>query len=94
MARIGKGSGDDDGAKPPQSSVLSPQSFVMIRVLLAEDQAMIRGALAALLALEADIEVVAEVARGDERFWTSKCPVAMGSPPPPRCTSNCPPAAC
>jgi len=38
----------------------------MIRVLLAEDQAMIRGALAALLSLEEDIEVVAEVARGDE----------------------------
>ena len=38
----------------------------MIRVLLAEDQALVRGALAALLGLEADIEVVAEVARGDE----------------------------
>jgi two-component system response regulator DesR len=38
----------------------------MIRVLLAEDQAMVRGALAALLGLEDDIEVVAEVARGDE----------------------------
>lgn len=38
----------------------------MIRVLLAEDQAMVRGALAALLGLEGDIEVVAEVARGDE----------------------------
>ncbi|MEO7002407.1 MAG: response regulator transcription factor [Ktedonobacterales bacterium] len=38
----------------------------MIRVLLAEDQAMVRGALAALLTLEADIEVVAEVTRGDE----------------------------
>ena len=38
----------------------------MIRVLLAEDQAMVRGALAALLRLEADIAVVAEVARGDE----------------------------
>ncbi len=38
----------------------------MIRVLLAEDQAMVRGALAALLRLEDDIAVVAEVARGDE----------------------------
>src|ERR687886_343737 len=37
-----------------------------VRVLLAEDQAMVRWALAALLALEGDIEVVAEVARGDE----------------------------
>lgn len=38
----------------------------MIRVLLAEDQAMVRGALAALLALEGDLEIVAQVARGDE----------------------------
>jgi two-component system, NarL family, response regulator DesR len=38
----------------------------MIRVLLAEDQAMVRGALAALLALEGDIDIVAEVGRGDE----------------------------
>jgi two-component system response regulator DesR len=38
----------------------------MIRVLIAEDQAMVRGALSSLLALEGDIEVVAEVARGDE----------------------------
>ena len=38
----------------------------MIRVLLAEDQAMVRGALAALLGREQDIEIVAEVARGDE----------------------------
>jgi two-component system response regulator DesR len=37
----------------------------MIRVLIAEDQAMIRGALASLLALEDDIEVVAQVERGD-----------------------------
>ena len=38
----------------------------MIRVLLAEDQAMVRGALAALLALEGDIEIVAEVGSGDD----------------------------
>lgn len=37
-----------------------------IRVLLADDQAMVRGALATLLQLESDIEVVAEVGRGDE----------------------------
>ncbi|MGO9974435.1 MAG: response regulator transcription factor [Solirubrobacteraceae bacterium] len=38
----------------------------MIRVLIAEDQGMVRGALASLLSLEPDIEVVAQVARGDE----------------------------
>jgi two-component system, NarL family, response regulator DesR len=38
----------------------------MIRVLIAEDQSMVRGALASLLALEDDIEVVSEVGRGDE----------------------------
>jgi two-component system, NarL family, response regulator DesR len=36
------------------------------RLLLAEDQAMIREALATLLDLEADLEVVATVGRGDE----------------------------
>ena len=36
----------------------------MIRVLLAEDQALVRGALAALLRLEADIEVVGSCADG------------------------------
>jgi two-component system response regulator DesR len=38
----------------------------VIGVLLAEDQAMVRGALASLLGLEPDIEVVAQVGRGDE----------------------------
>ncbi|RKT02761.1 LuxR family two component transcriptional regulator [Streptomyces sp. 3211.6] len=38
----------------------------MIRLLLAEDQGMMRGALALLLGLEEDIEVVAQVAAGDE----------------------------
>jgi two-component system response regulator DesR len=37
-----------------------------IRLLLADDQALVRGALATLLALEPDLEVVAEVGRGDE----------------------------
>ncbi|PZG15524.1 DNA-binding response regulator [Spongiactinospora gelatinilytica] len=37
----------------------------MIRVLIADDQDTVRGGLAALLGLEPDIHVVAEVARGD-----------------------------
>jgi two-component system response regulator DesR len=37
----------------------------VIRVLMAEDQSMVRGALRALLELEEDITVVAEVGRGD-----------------------------
>ena len=37
-----------------------------IRLLLADDQALVRGALAALLDLEPDLSVVAEVASGDE----------------------------
>jgi two-component system response regulator DesR len=38
----------------------------VIRVLLAEDQTMVREALASLLALEEDIVIVAQVGRGDE----------------------------
>jgi two-component system response regulator DesR len=38
----------------------------VIRVLLAEDQGMMRGALALLLRLEPDIDVVAEVGSGTE----------------------------
>jgi two-component system response regulator DesR len=41
-------------------------SAAMIRVLLAEDQGMMRGALALLLDLEPDLEVVAQVATGDQ----------------------------
>ncbi len=47
-----------------------------IRVMIAEDQAMVRGALAALLALEEDIEIVAEAARADEVL-----PVALDALP-------------
>jgi two-component system response regulator DesR len=38
----------------------------VIRVLLADDQALVRGALAAMLGLEQDIEVVAQVSSGEE----------------------------
>ena len=37
-----------------------------LRLLLADDQALVRGALAALLSLEPDLEVVAEAATGQE----------------------------
>jgi two-component system response regulator DesR len=37
-----------------------------VRLLLADDQGLVRGALAALLELEPDLTVVAEVGRGDE----------------------------
>ena len=38
----------------------------MIRILMADDQHLVRGALAVLLGLEDDLEVVAQVSRGDE----------------------------
>jgi two-component system response regulator DesR len=39
---------------------------VTIRILLADDQALVRAALAALLEMQGDFEVVAQVGRGDE----------------------------
>jgi two-component system, NarL family, response regulator DesR len=48
----------------------------VIRVLLAEDQGMVRGALKALLALEGDIEIVAETDRADRVV-----PLALESKP-------------
>jgi two-component system response regulator DesR len=44
----------------------------VIRILLAEDQAMMRGALALLLGLEPDLEVVAQVSRADEIVPTAE----------------------
>lgn len=44
----------------------------MIKVLLAEDQAMMLGALAVLLDLEDDLEIVAKVARGDRIVEAAK----------------------
>ena len=39
-----------------------------IRVLLAEDQTMLRGALAALLELEPDITVIGQAANGSDQL--------------------------
>jgi hypothetical protein len=73
----------------------------VIRVLIAEDMHMIRGALVALLSFEDDIEVVGELDRGDEvvpaalrmgptwRSWTSTYPAWTASLRP----SSCPAAA-
>jgi two-component system response regulator DesR len=48
----------------------------MIRIVLAEDQAMVRGALAALLGLEGDLQIVAQAGDGDAA-WRE---VAMHAP--------------
>jgi two-component system response regulator DesR len=40
----------------------------MIRVLLAEDQAMVRGALSALLKLESDLDVIGSAADGEDAW--------------------------
>jgi two-component system response regulator DesR len=45
---------------------------VSIRLLIADDQALVRGAMAALLDLEPDLEVVSEVGRGDEVIDAAK----------------------
>ena len=44
----------------------------MIKVLLADDQHLVRGALAALLSLEDDLTVVGEVGRGDDVVPTAQ----------------------
>jgi len=42
-----------------------------IRVLIADDQALVRGAIAALLSLEPDLEVIAEVGSGGDAVTTA-----------------------
>ncbi len=44
-----------------------------IRVLLAEDQAMVRGAMAALLSMEDDLDVVGEVRPAATSWWPRRC---------------------
>jgi len=44
----------------------TPATSARIRVVIAEDERMVLGALAALLALESDIEVVAQVSDGEQ----------------------------
>lgn len=45
---------------------MTGSSSTPIRLLLADDQALVRGALSALLSLEPDLEVVAEVGSGSD----------------------------
>ena len=56
-----------------------------IRVLLAEDQTMVLGALAALLEMEDDIEVVARARSGDEALHLVQQRIPTSSSPTSRC---------
>src|SRR5690606_28234293 len=61
--------GGRDGARPAGRARRFPAdrggAGAVIRILLAEDMHMIRSALAALIRLERDLDVVAEVTSGD-----------------------------
>ncbi len=54
------------GARPRVLALGRAAVSEPIRLLLADDQALVRGALSALLGLERDLEVVAEVSSGDQ----------------------------
>src|SRR5579863_4017318 len=49
-------------------SPAADEDLSMIRVLLAEDQAMVRGALSALLKLESDLDVIGTAADGEDAW--------------------------
>ena len=59
-----------------------------IRVLVADDQAMIRGALAGLLNLERDIEVVAQAANGVQALEELTRLATQAAPPGAKPTSS------
>lgn len=50
----------------PKSKRDTGEESSLIKIVLADDQHLVRGAIAALLGLEEDLEVVAEVGRGDQ----------------------------
>src|SRR5262249_8936153 len=60
------GHGADAAAPRRVRDAVGAPDAGMIRLLLADDQALVRQALVALLSLEDDFEVVADVGRGDE----------------------------
>lgn len=59
------GGGSSFPADPRPTGIFDGGSTGVLRILLAEDVNMVRGALAALIELEPDLTVVAEVGRGD-----------------------------
>src|ERR1700680_2311746 len=62
----------ENAEETPENAEETPENKNPIRLLLAEDQVMIREALAALLSFEGDVEVVAQVGRGDEVLQAAK----------------------
>lgn len=50
----------------PKSKRDTGEESSLIKIVLADDQHLVRGAIAALLGLEEELEVVAEVGRGDQ----------------------------